>query len=416
MEIRIDRTGARIAEERIAERRDLARQALKSLWSGTTAEAGWLNAPHVVCGDKPNQIMEMAEEIRSRCDVLLVLGAGGSFLGAKAAADLLVEEGNGVELLFAGHSFSGSETKRTLRALEDREVCLLVISKSGKTSETLAAYGIFKDYLLARYGETETAARTYVMTEDRSGELFRTAEREGCRLPAMMPAVGGRYSVLTEAGLLPLAAAGVDIRAMLRGARAWAGPERFAEEALDYAILRTYLHEMGKSVEAFCFFEPRFASLGEWLKQLFGESQGKDGKGLFPVSLLFSRDLHSMGQFLQQGTPCFLETMITTEEPLEDVVIPETAVTPLAGKTVEQINACAVQGVREAHIEAGIPLLSISIGRADAETLGALLYFFEVQCAVSAFLIGVDPFNQPGVEAYKRGMRAHIAALDQGKE
>ena len=391
-------------------RRKEARAALERLRSGALDFTGWVRQPAEFDEAKVAGIAAAAETIREKADVFLVLGVGGSFMGAKAVIDLLGGDGK-TKVLFAGYNFSARYIHELLSEMEGRDVCLCVISKSGTTTETLSAYGVFKAWMIEKYGAEETAERTFVVTENRSNYLFDEATAEGCSIFDLAVDIGGRYSVLTPVGLLPIAVAGIDISALMDGARSLAGDGDFPPEWLDYAITRQVLAGRGKNIEIFEFFDPYAAYIGEWLKQLFGESEGKDGIGIFPVSLMFSRDLHSMGQFLQQGTPCFFETFITAEKPVADVKIPETAMKPFAGKTIEQLGECAEKGVYDAHVAAGTPVIAIEVDAFSPETTGELLYFFEIQCAVSALLSGVDPFDQPGVEAYKKEMRAYINAL-----
>lgn len=416
MNIQVDLTHAGISDASIQQERSTAQEELEQLWSGTLDFTGWVRQPMDFGETKVKEIQTMAEEIRQCSDFFLVLGVGGSFMGAKAVIDMLErsgqsEKGQHTKVLFAGYNFSGRYLREMMDEIRDGEVRLCVISKSGTTTETLSAYGIFKEMMLERYGREETAARTWVITEHRSNYFFDEATREGCHILELPEDIGGRYSVLTPVGLLPVAVAGIDIDAMMQGAHSITSKSAFAGHGLDYAIMRQMQYRAGKQIEIFEFFDPYFEFFGEWLKQLFGESEGKEGKGLFPASLMFSRDLHSMGQFLQQGTPCFFETFLTVDVPETDVTIPGCAMPPFAGKTIQQINHCAEQGVRDAHIKAGIPVLSLSVPRLDAAIVGELLYYFETQCAVSAMLSGVNPFDQPGVEAYKREMRTYIGEL-----
>lgn len=412
MNLTIDLKNSGIPEAKIAERRDEAHQVLKKIWSQDLDFTGWVKCPSDLDPEELQKVKDAADRIRKTSDYFLVLGVGGSFMGAKAVIDLLKPEGCRTEVLFAGYHFSARYIQELLQKIEGKDLSICVISKSGTTTETLSAYGIFKEYMLEKYGEEETAARTYVITEHRSNYLFDAATAEGCTIFDLPLNVGGRYSVLTPVGLLPIAAAGIDIDGLLKGAAELAHEEMFDGDGLDYAILRQAMYDSGKTIEVFEFFDTYAAYFGEWLKQLFGESEGKDGKGLFPASLIFSRDLHSMGQFLQQGTPSFFETFLLNEHPAEDVEIPETAMKPFAGKTIQQINTCAEKGVYDAHVKAGIPAIRIMIDYLNPERVGELIFYFEVQCAVSAMLSGVDPFNQPGVEAYKKEMRSYIEKLD----
>ena len=412
-DIKVDLKNTGIDPSEIEGRRGEAQDALNRLWSGELDFTGWVRDPLEFSDAAVNELIDVAAEIRGKCDYFLVLGVGGSFMGAKAVVDLLQSPEADTRVLFAGYNFNARYIHDLLREIGDADLCLCVVSKSGTTTETLSAYGIFKEIMLEKYGPEETAARTYVVTEHRSNYLFDIAVAEGSRIFDLALDIGGRYSVLTPVGLLPIAVAGIDIRAIMNGARALCSRETFRSDGLDYAITRQAFADAGKTIEVYEFFDPYFAYFGEWLKQLFGESEGKDGKGLFPTSLMFSRDLHSMGQFLQQGTPCFFETFITVDETSEDVEIPALAMKPFAGKTIQQINLCAEKGVQDAHVKAGIPVISIRLPRLDENVTGQLLYYFETQCAVSALLSGVNPFNQPGVEDYKREMRAYITALDK---
>ena len=411
MSIKVGLKDSGITEEMLAAKRADAQAALDKIWSGELDFTGWVKDPVEFDDAKVDEVVKTAEEIRAKCDAFIVLGVGGSFMGAKAVIDLLGKPDADTEVLFAGYNFNARYIKELLAHIEGKDICICVISKSGTTTETLSAYGIFKELMLAKYGAEETAKRTYVVTEHRSNFLFDEATAEGATIFDLALDIGGRYSVLTPVGLLPIAVAGIDIKKIMAGARSLTSKAAFAGEGLDYAIARQLFYEGGKQIEVYEFFDPYAGYFGEWLKQLFGESEGKEGKGLFPASLMFSRDLHSMGQYLQQGTPCFFETFVTTEKPLTDIGIPEIAMKPFAGKTIEQINDCAVKGVYDAHVKAGIPVVSITLDEWSEETVGEVLYFFETQCAISALLSGVDPFNQPGVEAYKKEMRAYIQKL-----
>lgn len=412
MSIQINLDGCAIKEEdREVHRSDAARM-LQSLWNGDHPYTGWIRQPLEMSDEEFAAIEEAAEEIRNTSESFVVLGVGGSYIGARAMTDLLGRALAGIEVLYAGYHFSARYIRELIQRIGEKDVSVCVISKSGSTAETMVAYGIFRDYLIGRYGKAQAAQRTYVVTEDRSNPLFDIAKEEGAHYFPLAEDIGGRYSVLTSVGLLPAAVAGLEIRSIVKGAAEIAKQDYFKEDGLDYAIARQLFYQSGKMIEVFEFFDPYALYFGEWLKQLFGESEGKNQKGIFPASLLFSRDLHSMGQYLQQGTDCFFETMIVAkEESGNDVLIPEMAIPPFAGKSMKQINSCAVQGVYDAHIKAGIPVIRIEVDRFDEEHLGQLFYFFEMQCAVSALLSGVNPFDQPGVEAYKAEMRAYIQKI-----
>ena len=414
MSLSINLKGCGLEDGILEEVRPEAEEKLESLWQGSCGFTGWLRQP-LMMEESPEmaEIEKAAEEIRQKSACFLVLGVGGSYIGAKAVIDLLGKHTDDMEVLFAGYHFSARYIRELFRKLEGKDLCLCVISKSGSTAETMVAYGVFREYLIDRYGSEEAADRTYVITENRSNPLYDLAVADGAHLFDLAKDIGGRYSVLTAVGLLPAAVAGLDIRRIVSGAARIADREYFCEKGLDYAIVRQHFYQSGKYIEVFEFFDPYAAFFGEWLKQLFGESEGKEKKGIFPATLMFSRDLHSMGQYLQQGTECLFETLITArEEADEDVRIPDNMIPPFAGKTMKQLNACAVSGVYDAHVKAGIPVIHIEVDRFDAETVGELIYYFETQCAVSALLSGVNPFDQPGVEAYKSEMRSYVRKLD----
>ncbi len=375
---------------------------------------GWVHLPEEISTELVDSICVAVEEIRNQCTLFIVIGIGGSFLGAKAMIDALGGSKEGwPEIAFAGFQMSASHHKRLLRRMEKEQVCLCVISKSGRTVEPFLAYAILKDKLIEMYGEEEAYRRITVITDAKRGDLRPEADARHMRSYVIADDIGGRYSVLSPVGLLPIAAAGHDIRSMLAGARKMAQDDAgWEREYLQYAVTRIALQQAGKCVEAFEFFEADLSYFGQWLVQLFGESEGKQGKGAFPSCLWFSRDLHSMGQFLQQGSPIFYETVISVAHRPEDLVIPETTGGSFAGKTMEQINTCAEQGVIAAHKKADIPVLTVQMEHLDEASLGELIYFFEMSAAVSGYLLGVNPFDQPGVEAYKSEMMRLVAELN----
>lgn len=418
MEICVDLKNSTIDKSEIENRRDEARSLFQDIWEKKLSYCGWVDYPARVSASLIQEIRDTAAKIRSESDILLVLGAGGSFMGAKAVIDMLEPPESDVEIIFAGYNFSARYVREILRRMEGKEVSLCVISKSGTTMETLTAYSIFEEWMKNRYGEA-ASERTYVITENTSNYLRRKAESEKIHCFDLEKDIGGRYSVMTPVGLLPVAVAGIDVQEFIAGAAKLASENAFTEANLDYAIVRQKLYGVGKNVEVFESFDPYFGYFGEWLKQLFGESEGKEGKGILPYTMTFSRDLHSMGQFLQQGTPCFFETLLSVDDveggEALDYGVPNTALESLAGKTLNQINKCAERGVFDAHVKSGIPLVEISIPKQTPYYIGMLMYYFEVQCAVSALLAGVCPFDQPGVEAYKKETRAHIQELDARK-
>ncbi len=417
MKIDIDLKSAGISSKEIMNRREDAEKAVETLLKGEMDFTGWVKDPLAMDDALLGKIKAMAKDIQNKCDTFLVLGVGGSFMGAKAVIDALGPDKDRFPTVeFAGYNFSGRYLKELLSRIGDHRLCICLISKSGTTTETLAAYGAIKEMMEEKYGAEQAAARTYVITENVSNPMRKEAEAKGSPLLDIPLDTGGRYSVLTPVGLLPIAASGIDIDALLDGAKTVARKlsdrDFVSQGTMDYAIVRQLQYEAGKSVEVFSFFYPYLEYFGEWLKQLFGESEGKEGKGLFPASLQFSRDLHSMGQFLQEGSHCFFETFLTAETYDGDVDIPSSAPAPLGGKTMNQINRCAEIGVMAAHRESGNPIISISVEEITPRIMGQLIYFFQVTCAVTALMSGVNPFDQPGVEAYKREMKAEIAKLD----
>ena len=374
---------------------------------------GWVNLPSNFNSEVLQDIRDTAEEIRGKCTLLIVVGIGGSFLGAKAVIDALNKNIEGYpEVVFAGFNMSAAYLDRLVKRVKTESVCMCVISKSGRTVEPLLSYSILKERFFAKYGYQEARRRIYVITDEKKGDLRPDVMENQFKSFSIPDNVGGRYSVLTPVGLLPIACAGHDIEELLRGASNMSDSEKWRTgDYLDYAVKRVMLQENGKKIEIFEYFENNLRYFGEWLKQLFGETEGKDGKGSYPACLSFSRDLHSIGQFLQQGTQIFFETMIRIEKLNYDFKIPWYAGYPYAGKTLEQINDCAEQGVILAHKKAGIPVCIIEISEASEYNMGQLIFFFEMSAAVSAYLLGVNPFDQPGVEAYKEEMMKLIEEL-----
>lgn len=375
---------------------------------------GWLHLPTRTDAALPDEIEAAAARIRADSRVLLVIGIGGSYLGARAARDLLCPAlgGGGTELLFAGNGLSGQAAAELLAYLRGRDFSINVISKSGSTTEPAAAFRVFYELLREKYGDG-APERVYATTDGEKGALLGMAKARGFTRFVIPSDVGGRYSVLTPVGLLPMAAAGIDVRAMLAGARA-AELEYLRKTELNpvlhYAAARQALYAGGKKVEVLGCWEPRFRFLAEWWKQLFGESEGKEGKGLFPASLELTADLHSMGQYMQQGERLMLETMLTAASEAAPAVPywegdPE-GLNYLAGRRLDEINRVALMATAQAHAEGGVPVLRLEMPAVTAASVGNLFYFFELSCAVSAILSGVCPFDQPGVENYKQKMFA----------
>lgn len=374
---------------------------------------GWAKLPCTFDEEILKNIKEAAEEIKEKCRLLIVIGIGGSFLGAKAVIDALGRTSQDYpEVVFAGINMSAAYMKKIVERIRTESVCLCVISKSGRTVEPLLAYSILKEEMFAKYGRREACSRTYVVTDAAKGDLLQDARENDLKTFVIPDDIGGRYSVLTPVGLLPIACAGCDIDSLLEGARDMAEDNGWEDGSLmEYAVSRVALQKQGKVLEVFECFEHSLRYFGEWIKQLFGESEGKSGKGAYPAFLSFSRDLHSIGQFLQQGNQIFHETMLTIEKPADDFVIPQYAGEKYAGKTLEQINKCAEQGVIIAHKNGGIPVCTIEIEKLDEYNMGQMIYFFEMSAALSAYNLGINPFDQPGVEDYKRELMKLVDKL-----
>ncbi|HHX92996.1 MAG TPA: glucose-6-phosphate isomerase [Clostridiales bacterium] len=394
--------------------------ARKKLYSGNEAFTGWVSVAKRRDLAEIERMRVAAERIKTQCEALVVVGIGGSYLGARAAYEMLAgsfaneraaveRQPEGVRLYFAGQNISAAYHRELLEVLADRDICVCVISKSGTTAEPSIAFALLKDELVKRYGEKGAAERIYAVTDASRGVLREEADANGYESFIVPDDIGGRYSFLTPVGLLPLAAAGFDPEHFLDGAEAAMDDGSLMEQAGNYAVGRNVLYNAGKYIEVFEAYEPRFAYFSEWLKQLFGESEGKDGKGIFPASLAFTTDLHSMGQFLQDGTPCFFETILEECEPAAELVVPASAGPPLAGKRLGDVNRAALEGVAAAHRKAGVPLFRVAIReKISPQTFGQMVYFFETACALSAYMMDVCPFDQPGVEEYKREMRERL--------
>lgn len=382
---------------------------------------GWVDLPVDYDRQEFARIKRAAEKIQSDTDVLLVIGIGGSYLGARAAIEFLKGQNynrlrSGVpEIYFTGNSISGSALADIIKICEGKRVSVNIISKSGTTTEPAVAFRVFRKMLEERYGEIGAAERIYCTTDKEKGTLKALADQKGYECFVVPDDVGGRFSVLTAVGLLPIAAAGCDIDKLMSGAAK--AREDYSECDIDknpcykYAALRNAFYRKGKSVELLVSYEPRFTMMAEWFKQLFGESEGKDNKGLFPASVIFSTDLHSMGQFVQDGARIMFETVVNITDNGSDVIIEEEETNGdglnfLAGKPMSFVNRKAFEGTVLAHTDGGVPNLVITLDKADEENLGRLIYFFEKACAISGYMLGVNPFDQPGVESYKKNMFA----------
>ncbi len=379
---------------------------------------GWVNLPTNYDKEEFDRIKKAAEKIKGDTDILIVIGIGGSYLGARAAIEFLKgpfynDLADGPKIYFAGNNISGSYLDDILKLCEGKRVSVNIISKSGTTTEPAIAFRVLRKYLEEQYGEAEAAKRIYCTTDKAKGTLKQLADSKGYKCFVVPDDVGGRFSVLTAVGLLPIAAAGADIDALMYGARE-ASKEYSSFENNDcytYAALRNAFYRKGKQIELLVSYEPRFTMMAEWFKQLFGESEGKDNKGLFPAAVTFSTDLHSMGQYVQDGARILFETVVTFGESEKDVIIEKEAddgdgLNFLAGKPMAFVNQKAFEGTVLAHTDGQVPNLVISVDKPDEENLGRLIYFFEKACAVSGYMLGVNPFDQPGVESYKKNMFA----------
>ena len=382
---------------------------------------GWLTLPLDYDKEEFVRIKEAARKIRSDSQALVVIGIGGSYLGARAAIEFVKSknynliENDGPKVFFAGNGISPTEISEILHICSKCDFSVNVISKSGTTTEPAIAFRLFKKLLEDKYGKEEAAKRIYVTTDKVKGTLKALAEKEGYAQFVVPDDVGGRYSVLTAVGLLPIAAAGIDIDALMRGAadamEKYGKGDLYTNDCYKYAAIRNILYRKGKKIEMMVSYEPDYLMMNEWFKQLFGESEGKDGKGIYPASAIYSTDLHSMGQYVQDGERTLFESVVTFKTPKTDIVIeadPANAdgLNFIAGKTLSYVNKNALQGTVLAHTDGGVPNLIIELDRADEYNLGELFYFLEKACAVSGYILGVNPFNQPGVESYKKNMFA----------
>ena len=388
---------------------------------------GWVNLPSSIDAEQIEAIEAQAAKLRAKADVVICIGIGGSYLGAKAVIEamsnsfeFLKKQHDNPTVVFAGQNISEDYTHELLDAVKDYSVAAIVISKSGTTTEPAIAFRLIKAYLEERYGKEEAAERIVAITDAARGALKTLSTNEGYPTFVIPDDVGGRFSVLTPVGLLPLAVAGIDIKALVAGAQAMeaaTGADVPVEEnlAAQYAIVRNELYKAGKKVEILGSYEPKLLYVAEWWKQLYGESEGKDGLGIFPASVTLTADLHSMGQYIQEGERTLFETIISVAESKYEVKVESEeanldGLNFLEGKRLSQINKMAELGVQLAHIDGGVPQLRIEIPAINETSIGALIYFFEKACGISGYILGVNPFNQPGVEAYKKNM---FALLDK---
>ena len=389
--------------------------------SGAGAEfTDWVTLPEDYDKDEYKRLRETAERISERSEVLVVVGIGGSYLGSRAVIDFLLSPYyNGSlgkktpDVLFAGCNLSGDALQKLTDRIGGRDFTVNVISKSGGTTEPAVAFRYFRALAEKRYGKDGAKSRIVATTDKARGILKSLSDAEGYQTFVIPDGVGGRYSVLTPVGLLPIAAAGIDTGALFAGARQMMEDCKNAKSlenpALAYAAARSALYGGGRKIEVLASFDPDFVYMGEWWKQLYGESEGKENKGIFPAAVSYTADLHSMGQYMQQGERTLFETFVRSETPQGGITVEEDPANTdglnfLAGKSIDEINDAAYEGTKRAHTDGGVPCLTVDIGQKGAEALGRLIYFFEYACGVSGYMLGVNPFDQPGVEAYKKNM------------
>ena len=399
-----------------------ATKALETLYNGSGEGndfLGWLDLPTRTTEDLINDIQLTAENLRSQCDVIVAIGIGGSYLGAKAVIEALsdsfaAQRGTTPQVLFAGQNIGEDYLYELQDYLADKKFGIIVISKSGTTTEPAIAFRLLKAQLEQQVGKAEAAKRIVAITDAKRGALRQLATEEGYKTFVIDDNVGGRFSVLSPVGLLPIAAAGFDIKALLEGARQMQEATATLSDdniALTYAKTRNALYRNGKKIEILVNYNPKLHFLAEWWKQLYGESEGKDHKGIFPASVDNSTDLHSMGQWIQDGERTIFETVISVEAQQHSVIIPADdanldGLNYIANRRVDEVNKMAELGTRIAHVEGGVPNLRITIPELKEIYLGQLIYFFEIACGISGYILEVNPFNQPGVEDYKRNMFA----------
>ncbi len=398
-----------------------AHDALHNKTGAGSDFTGWVDLPVDYDKDEFSRIKAAAEKIKKNSDVLIVIGIGGSYLGARAVIEFIKSQNyNDLRkgtpaIYFSGNSISSSSLSELIEICKDKDFSVNVISKSGTTTEPAIAFRIFREMLTEKYGKEGAAERIFVTTDKAKGTLKGLADKEGYETFVVPDEVGGRYSVLTAVGLLPIAAAGIDIDALMLGA-ANARKELMStdineNDCYKYVAIRNALYNKGKKTEMFISYEPCFTMMNEWLKQLFGESEGKENKGLFPTSAIFSTDLHSLGQYIQEGERIMFETVVSFKKPKTELIIKEDpqnvdGLNFLTGKSVSFVNEKAQQGTVLAHNDGGVPNIIIEAEDMTESTLGYLIYFFEKACAISGYVLGINPFDQPGVESYKKNMFA----------
>ncbi|MBQ4510866.1 MAG: glucose-6-phosphate isomerase [Clostridia bacterium] len=383
---------------------------------------GWIDLPENYDKEEFARIKAAAKRIQDSCDIFVVIGIGGSYLGARAAIEFVkspvynnIPNKKTPDIYFAGNSISASALNDLLKICEGKDVCINVVSKSGTTTEPAVAFRVFRNLLEEKYGKEGAKDRIFSTTDRAKGTLKKFSDENGYETFVVPDDVGGRFSVLTAVGLLPIAVAGIDIDAMMKGAqdarKAYANADIENNDCLKYVAIRNVLYRQGKSVEILAAYEPAAQMLCEWWKQLFGESEGKDGKGIFPSSVIFSTDLHSLGQFIQDGTRIMFETVLDIKNANDELPIPYDPANVdklnfLAGKDLDYVNHTAMLGTLFAHSDGNVPNVVLELENRSEYSFGYLVYFFELACAISGYTLGVNPFNQPGVESYKKNMFA----------
>jgi len=425
MNIKVDFEHVKLSDKEIMEYEKKVKEYANNLENRSEKQddfVGWLHLPTNYDKEEFARIKKAAEKIQNNCDIFIVIGIGGSYLGARAVIESLTHTFSNLQskearktpqILYVGNNLSSNYLSDLLDIISDKDIALNVISKSGTTTEPAIAFRIFKEYIEQKYGEKEAKNRIFVTTDKNKGALKNLADEMKYETFVVPDNIGGRYSVLTAVGLLPIAVAGINIDELMEGARF--AEEKYADTSLKYnqcykyAVVRNILYKEGKTTEILANYEPKMHYIVEWWKQLYGESEGKDGKGIFPTGMDFTTDLHSLGQYVQEGERNLMETVLEIVEPQNDITIKldennVDGLNFLAGKTLDHVNKKAMEGTIEAHVTGGVPNIKISLDRLDAKTMGHLIYFFEKACAISGMILGVNPFNQPGVEEYKKNM------------
>ena len=421
--IKLNLDNAKIDEKEIMQFRNEVENIHKDLHRRADDQddfVGWLNLPTNYDKDEFERIKKAAKKIGKESDVLVVIGIGGSYLGARAVIEALTSGFNNLQserkhplVVFAGNNLSPNYINELIEFLGDKDFSVNVISKSGTTTESAIAFRIFREILENKYGIDEARSRIYVTTDKEKGALKTLSDMEGYETFVVPDNIGGRYSVLTAVGLLPIATAGIDIERLMNGARI--AQEKYRDENLkynecyQYAVARNILYKQDKYIELLVNYEPKMHYFIEWWKQLFGESEGKDGKGIFPSGVDYTTDLHSMGQYIQDGERFLMETVLCIKTPNSNITINSDddnldGLNYLAGKDLDYVNKKAMEGTIQAHVSGDVPNIMITLERLNEENLGELIYFFELACGVSGNILGVNPFNQPGVEEYKKNM------------